>query len=99
MTRWSGPSSAQLISEIRENFREINIRASEIRSEAEETGIQSEFLSNQQSIFRALTNTVSRVKFSTGNLSRFNKTRLTDILAQQRLFLASQWSASALWGF
>lgn len=94
MPRWSGPSRAQLISEIRENFREINIRAAEIRSEVEETGIRSEFLSNQQSIFRALTNTVSKVKFSTGNLSRFNKGRLTDILAQQRLFLNSQWSTA-----
>lgn len=92
MPRWSGPSRAQLISEIRENFREINTRASEIRSEVEETGIRSEFLSNQQSIFRALTNTASKVKFSTGNLSRFNKTRLNDILEQQRLFLNSQWS-------
>ena len=92
MPRWSGPSRAQLISEIRENFREINVRASEIRSEVEETGIRSEFLSNQQSIFRALTNTASKVKFSTGNLSRFNKTRLNDILEQQRLFLNSQWS-------
>lgn len=92
MPRWTGPSRAQLISEIRENFREINTRASEIRSEVEETGIQSEFLSNQQSIFRALTNTASRVKFSTGNLSKFNKTRLNDILEQQRLFLNSQWS-------
>ena len=92
MPRWSGPSRAQLISEIRENFREINTRASGIRSEVEETGIRSEFLSNQQSIFRALTNTASKVKFSTGNLSRFNKTRLNDILEQQRLFLNSQWS-------
>lgn len=92
MPRWSGPSRAQLISEIRENFREINVRASEIRSEVEETGIRSEFLSNQQSIFRALTNTASKVKFSTGNLSRFNKTRLNDILEQQRLFLNSRWS-------
>lgn len=92
MPRWSGPSRAQLISEIRENFREINTRASEIRSEVEETGIRSEFLSNQQSIFRALTNTASKVKFSTGNLSRFNKTRLNDILEQQRLFLRSKWS-------
>lgn len=92
MPRWSGPSRAQLISEIRENFREINTRASEIRSEVEETGIRSEFLSNQQSIFRALTNTVSRNKISTGNLSRFNKTRLNDILEQQRLFLSSAWS-------
>ena len=92
MPRWTGPSRAQLISEIRENFREINARASGIRSEVEETGIRSEFLSNQQSIFRALTNTASKVKFSTGNLSRFNKTRLNDILEQQRLFLNSQWS-------
>lgn len=92
MPRWTGPSRAQLISEIRENFREINVRASEIRSEVEETGIRSEFLSNQQSIFRALTNTASKVKFSTGNLSRFNKTRLNDILEQQRHFLNSQWS-------
>lgn len=92
MPRWTGPSRAQLISEIRENFREINTRASEIRSEVEETGIRSEFLSNQQSIFRALTNTASKEKFSTGNLSRFNKTRLNDILEQQRLFLNSQWS-------
>lgn len=92
MPRWSGPSRAQLISEIRENFIEINTRASGIRSEVEETGIRSEFLSNQQSIFRALTNTASKVKFSTGNLSRFNKTRLNDILEQQRLFLNSQWS-------
>lgn len=92
MPRWSGPSRAQLISEIRENFREINARAADIRSEVEETGIRSEFLSNQQSIFRALTNTASKVKFSTGNLSRFNKTRLNDILEQQRLFLNSQWS-------
>lgn len=94
MPRWSGPSRAQLISEIRENFREINTRASEIRSEVEETGIRSEFLSNQQNIFRALTNTASKVKFSTGNLSRFNKTRLSDILAQQQLFLSSRWSTT-----
>ena len=92
MPRWTGPSRAQLISEIRENFREINARASEIRSEVEETGIRSEFLSNQQSLFRALTNTASKVKFSTGNLSRFNKTRLSDILEQQQLFLNSKWS-------
>lgn len=92
MPRWSGPSRAQLISEIRENFREINVRASEIRSEVEETGIPSEFLSTQRSIFKSLTNTVSRNKISTGNLSRFNKTRLNDILEQQRLFLNSQWS-------
>lgn len=94
MPRWTGPSRAQLISEIRENFREINIRASEIRREDIQTGTQSEFLLNQQSIFRALTNTVSRVKISTGNLSRFNKTRLSDILAQQRLFLRSRWSTA-----
>lgn len=92
MPRWEGPTRAQLISEIRANFTEINIRASEIKREVEETGIRSEFLSNQQSIFRALTNTVSRNKISTGNLSRFNKTRLNDILEQQRLFLHSQWS-------
>ena len=92
MPRWSGPTRSQLISEIRENFREINVRAAGIRSEVEETGIRSEFLSNQQSIFRALTNTASKVKFSTGNLSRFNKTRLSDILEQQQLFLNSRWS-------
>ena len=92
MPRWEGPTKAQLISEIRANFTEINIRASEIKSEVEETGIKSEFLSNQQSIFRALTNTVSRNKISTGNLSRFNKTRLGDILEQQQHFLNSKWS-------
>lgn len=92
MPRWEGPTRAQLISEIRANFTEINVRASEIKREVEETGIRSEFLSNQQSIFRALTNTASKVKFSTGNLSRFNKTRLSDILEQQRLFLSSAWS-------
>ena len=92
MPRWSGPTRAQLISEIRANFTEINIRASDIKREVEETGIPSEFLSNQRSIFRALTNTVSRNKISTGNLSRFNKTRLSDILEQQRLFLSSAWS-------
>lgn len=92
MPRTSGPTRAQLISEIRANFTEINIRASDIKREVEETGIRSEFLSNQQSIFRALTNTVSRNKISTGNLSRFNKTRLSDILEQQRLFLNSKWS-------
>lgn len=92
MPRTSGPTRAQLISEIRANFTEINIRASDIKREVEETGIPSEFLSNQRSIFRALTNTVSRNKISTGNLSRFNKTRLSDILEQQRLFLSSAWS-------
>lgn len=92
MPRWEGPTRAQLISEIRANFTEINIRASDIKREVEETGIRSEFLSNQQNIFRALTNTVSRDKISTGNLSRFNKTRLNDILEQQRLFLRSKWS-------
>lgn len=92
MPRITGPTRAQLISEIRENFTEINIRASDIKREVEETGIPSEFLSNQRSIFKALTNTVSRNKISTGNLSRFNKTRLSDILEQQRLFLSSAWS-------
>ena len=92
MPRVSGPTRAQLISEIRANFAEINIRAFDIKREVEETGIPSEFLSTQRSIFKSLTNTVSRNKISTGNLSRFNKTRLSDILEQQKLFLSSKWS-------
>ena len=94
MPRRTGPTRRELISEIRTNFTEINIRASEIKSEVEETGTPSEFLSNQQNIFKALTNTVSRNKISTGNLSKFNKTRLNDILEQQRLFLNSKWSTA-----
>ena len=94
MPRMTGPTRAQLISEIRANFTEINIRASDIKREVEETGTPSEFLSNQQNIFKALTNTVSRNKISTGNLSKFNKTRLNDILEQQRLFLNSKWSTA-----
>ena len=94
MPRRTGPTRRELISEIRANFTEINIRASDIKREVEETGTPSEFLSNQQNIFKALTNTVSRNKISTGNLSKFNKTRLNDILEQQRLFLNSKWSTA-----
>ena len=94
MPRRTGPTRRELISEIRANFAEINIRASDIKREVEETGTPSEFLSNQQNIFKALTNTVSRNKISTGNLSKFNKTRLNDILEQQRLFLNSKWSTA-----
>lgn len=81
-----------LIEAIRSNMAEINERVEELRNEVAETGIKSDFLSNQLNIFRALTKTKSKKRVATGNLSRFNKMKLNDILEQQKKFLNSKWS-------
>lgn len=87
------PLRKDLIIEIRKNMEEVNKRVSLIKKDQKDKGRQeSNFVNSQYNKFRALTDTKSKNRIATGNLSRINKKGLNDILHQQRLFLGSKHS-------
>lgn len=92
MAKRQGLTNKELAQLIRENMVEINARVKDLKEDELQTGIKSEFLNNQLTALRAITKTKSKNKVATGNLSKFNKTRLQRILLQQKLFLGSKWS-------
>lgn len=87
------PLRKDLMMEIRKNMEEVNKRVQLIKKDQESKGKkESDFVNSQYNKFRALTGTKSKNRIATGNLSRFNKKKLNDILHQQRLFLDSKRS-------
>lgn len=87
------PLRKDLMMEIRKNMEEVNKRVQLIKKDQEDKGRkESDFVNTQYNKFRALTDTKSKNRIATGNLSRINKKGLNDILHQQRLFLDSKRS-------
>lgn len=88
------PSRLELTELIRQNNREMNRRVLEIKEFL--TDIEWEdasgFLKTQYEKFRILTNTKSKKRLATGNLSRMNKKKLADMIEHQNQFLSSKWS-------
>lgn len=84
---------ADMIREIRQNMQEVNRRVQEYKDEIKERNLrESDFLKTQYTLFRDLTNTKSKNRIATGNLSRMNKRDLGLLLQQQERFLKSPWS-------
>lgn len=87
------PLRKDLMMEIRKNMEEVNKRVQVIKKDQKDRGRkESDFVNTQYDKFRALTDTKSKNRIATGNLSRINKKGLNDILHQQRLFLNSKRS-------
>lgn len=87
------PLRKDLMTEIRKNMEEVNKRVQVIKKDQKDRGRkESDFVNSQYNKFRALTDTKSKNRIATGNLSRINKKGLNDILHQQRLFLDSKRS-------
>lgn len=89
---YSGLTNEVLRTYIRNNMKEINKRADLLRTAEEISGIKSDFLDTQNELFKAITKTKNVKKIATGNLSKFNKSRLLKLLQKQDTFLKSKWS-------
>lgn len=81
----------ELIESIKKMNKEINRRFKTFK-ESDDEG--SEFFTRQKEMFKMLTDTKSKNRIATGNLSRFNLKRLTDIFTTSKNFLSSKWSTS-----
>ena len=81
----------QLIEEIKKMNEEINRRYKAFEASEED---DSDFFANQREKFKMLTGTKSEDRIATGNLSRFNLKKLTDIYTTSKRFLYSKWSTT-----
>lgn len=84
-------SRKQLIEAIKKMNKEINRRYKTFEASEDEG---SDFFTNQKEMFKMLTGTKSEKRIATGNLSRFNLKRLTDIYTTSKNFLNSKWSTT-----
>lgn len=83
----------ELIESIKKMNEVINERFKTLTEHLAKTGEDTEFLDTQRKKFKLLSNTKSKDRIATGNLSRFNKTRLEDIERASKQFLYSEWSS------
>ena len=82
----------EIIESIKKMNEVINERFRVLSEYLTKKGEDTEFLDTQRKKFKLLTNTKSEKRIATGNLSRFNKTRLEDIERASKQFLYSEWS-------
>lgn len=82
----------ELIESIKKMNEVINERFKTLTEHLTKKGEDMDFLNTQRKKFQLLTNTKSEKRIATGNLSRFNKTRLEDIERASNNFLNSEWS-------
>lgn len=83
-----------IILKIKEMNKVINERFKVLQDYFKTSGEEdySDFLKTQRNKFKLLSGTKSKNRIATGNLSRFNKTRLEDIERASEKFLKSEWS-------
>lgn len=93
-TDYSSYSKKELQAMVKEKMKAVNMSVEGIRKEEERDAIESSFLSSKLTAFREITGTKSVKKVATGNVSRFSKKKLIDIINLQDAYLSNPWSTA-----
>lgn len=91
-TDYSSYSKKELQALVKKKMKAVNKSVERIRKEEERAVIESSFLSSKLTAFRQITGTKSVKRVATGNVSRFSKKKLIDIINLQDAYLSNPWS-------
>ena len=93
-TDYSSYSKKELQAMVKKKMKAVNKSVEGIRKEEERSAIESSFLSSKLTAFRQITGTKSVKRVATGNVSRFSKKKLIDIINLQDAYLSNPWSTA-----